>query len=164
MELFDLDELIFNLGIDPTPKQLDELYTAFERDFVNQPFTFKGLSVRIILRNSEIEGFEAYPETFVHLVTRKGQRNVRVFDRHRANRIHWISCILENFNEEEITYFEYPELDRSIREYYWYKDGDFIVIMEQITPEYRIVTSFHVDDARNRRYYEEREAWYRNNV
>ncbi|WP_462266457.1 hypothetical protein [Mucilaginibacter sp.] len=164
MELFGLDDLIYGLGIDPTNDQLDTLFFEFERDFIVSPFTFKGYQVKIALDFSTVDGFEDYPETFVHLITRKGKRNVRVFDRHRANKIHWIRCILEHHDDEEITYFEYPEEDETIREYYWYKDADFLVIMERITPDYIIVTSFHVDDARNRRYFEQKEAWYRNQI
>lgn len=161
MELFELDDLIYNLSTNPSEEQLNVLYAEFKRDFVTQEFVFKGIKVKIILHHSRVEGYEKYPETFVHLITRKGQRNIRVFDRHRANKIHWIRCILENYTDDEIIYFEYPESDQGIREYYWFKEGDFIVILERVTPHYVIVTSFHVDNARQRKYYQERETWYK---
>lgn len=84
-----------------------------------------GLMVKVILNSSNVLGYESYPETFVHLITRKGSSRKRVFDRHRANKIHWIRCILENRNEEEITFFQFPEPDGILRDYYWYKDGIF---------------------------------------
>jgi hypothetical protein len=161
MELFELDDLIPGLLADPTYDQLDEIYDAYCRDFVDKPFIFKGARVKIAMAESTIEGYEDYPETFVHLITRKGQGRQRVFDRHRANKIHWIKCILENYQEEEITYFEYPEPNGKLREYYWYKEGDFLVIMQRITPDYIIISCFHVDDKRNREYYGEREKWYK---
>jgi hypothetical protein len=163
MELFELDDLISGLGIDPIDNDLDKLYSVFKRDFEDQQLIINGLKVKVILKSSIVSGYESYPETFVHLITRKGSSSKRVFDRHRANKIHWIRCILENRNEDEITYFQYPEPDGILRDYFWYKEGDFLVIMEQITPDYLIVTSFHIDDNQNKVYFEKKEKWYRDN-
>jgi hypothetical protein len=163
MELFELDDLISGLGIDPIDNDLYKLYSVFKRDFEDQQLIINGLKVKVILTSSNVLGYESYPETFVHLITRKGNSGKRVFDRHRANKIHWIRCILENRNEDEITFFQYPEPDGILRDYFWYKDGDFLVIMEQITPDYLIVTSFHIDDNRNKAYFEKKEKWYRDN-
>lgn len=162
MDLFELDDLIVGLSADPTYDQLDELYKVYCRDFIDSAFVFKGVTLKIIMDASVIEGYEAYPETFVHLITRKGQGRQRVFDRHRANKIHWIKCILENCEVEDIAYFEYPEIDGTLREYYWYKGESFLVIMQRITPNYIIVSCFHIDNKRNKEYFEKRERWYRN--
>lgn len=163
MELYDLDDLLPDLGIDPAVKQLDELYAAFEKDFVSSQLVVAGLRVKVVQHLSNVEGFESYPETFVHLITRKSGGGKRVFDRHRANKIHWIRCILENRNEEDITCFQYPEEDGTLRDYYWFKYGDFLVIMEKVAPDYLIITSFHVDDRRNKEYFEKRYKWYEAN-
>ena len=163
MEIFELDDLIAGLGIDPSDEELSKLYHEFERDFVQNNLIINGLGVKVILKHARLLGFEDLPETFVHLITRKGKSGIRVFDRHRANKIHWIRCILENRLQEEITFFQYPEADGRLRDYYWYKEGNFLVVMEQITPHYLIVTSFHIDDFRRRQYFEKKEQWYRNN-
>ena len=160
MDLIDLDDLINNLGIEPTDKQIDLLFAAFKKDFIDQSISINGLKVKVILKNSKVDGYERFPETFVHLITRKSQSNKRVFDRNRANKIHWVRCILENRNEEEIIYFEYPEDNGSIRDYYWYQEGDFLIIMEKITPDYLIITSFHIDNRRNKEYFEKKLKWY----
>lgn len=164
MEIFELDELIYGLGINPTEEHLKELHQRFQDDFnCIPPFKYNGLTVRVILAKSKVHGYEHLPETFVHLITRKGKENKRVFDRHRANKIHWVRCILENNKDEEITHFKYPEENGQLRDYYWYKEGDFIVITHIVNPDSLIITSFHIDDDRNRRYYENREKWYRDN-
>jgi len=162
MDLFELDDLIHDLGIDPTAVQLEQLFQEFKRDFIDGVLVVDGLNVKVILKNARVEGMEAYPETFVHLITRKSTGGKRVFDRHRANKIHWVRCILENRLEEEITYFEYPEEDGTIRNYYWFREGCFLVIMEKITPDYLIVTSFHIDNTHNEKYFEKRYQWYCN--
>ena len=160
MDLSELDDLISNLGIEPTDQQINLLFAAFKRDFIDQSISINGLKVKVILKNSKVDGYEQFPETFVHLVTRKSRSNIRVFDRHRANKIHWVKCILENRNEDEIIFFEYPAEDGSIRDYYWFKDGDFLVIMEKITPDYLIITSFYIDDRRNKEYFEKKLKSY----
>ncbi len=161
--LFDLDELIYGLGIDPTVEELKKLFEEFKTDFIDCNFQIDGLEVKVVLKNSKLKGFEEYPETFVHLITRKVNSNKRVFDRNRANKIHWVRCILENRNEEEILFFQYPETSEVMRDYFWYKDGKFLVIMEKITPDYLIITSFHIDSSYNERYFEDRYNWYLKN-
>lgn len=163
MELDELDEMIVGLGIEPSVDELEDLCEAFENDFVKKPFTINGLNVKVILHNSRVKGYEEYPETFVHLITRKSKSGHRVFDRNRANRIHWIKCILENRDEEEVLYFEHKEGNGAIRDYYWYKAEDFLVIMEEITPDYMIITSFYIDSNYNRKYYQKKYESYLKN-
>ncbi|KAA0994156.1 hypothetical protein FXO21_21855 [Dyadobacter sp. UC 10] len=139
------------------------MFEEFKRDFIDNPFKIDGLNIKIVLKNSSIPGFETYPETFVHLITRKVESRQRMFDRHRANRIHWIRCILENRNEEEIIFFQYPEDSGRLRDYYWYRDEDFLVIMEKILPDYLVITSFHIDSELNRKYFKKRLDWFRAN-
>ncbi|MDR7209903.1 hypothetical protein [Flavobacterium piscis] len=155
MDLFDLDDLIPALGIDPSPEHLEELYQAFKVDFIDNDFFVDGIKVLIDVRNSKEEGFEAYPHTFVKIVTRgtKGHRN---FDRKRANKIHWIKPILENRNTDDVTCFSYLESDGAIRDYFWFREGGFLVIMEKILPDMVIISCFHIDDDRNQLYYEKR--------
>jgi len=74
-----------------------------------------------------------------------------------------IKLILENRNEDEVTFFQFPEPDGILRDYFWYKEGNFLVILEQIMPDYLIVTSFHIDGSRNKAYFEKKERWYRDN-
>ncbi len=161
MELYELDDLIQGLPIEPTLAQLNELLAAFKKDFLEKEFFIKGLRVKVIENSSKVDGFERYPETFVHLITRKGESGKRVFDRHRANKIHWVKCILEHWQEEEISFFQFPESNGRMRDYYWYKEGNFLVILEKITPDYIVVTSFYIDNKRNIIYFEKKEKWYR---
>lgn len=160
MDLFDLDDLINGLGIDPSTEHLEELFQAFKADFIDADFILDGFKVRIDLRLSKEDGFEEYPHTFVKIITRgdKGNRN---FDRKRANKIHWIKPILENRNTEDVTCFKFIEGDGATRDYFWFREGCFLVIMEKIAPDYVIVSCFHIDDDKNQKYYERK---YENRV
>jgi hypothetical protein len=160
MDLFELDELIYDLGVEPTGEELNLLFAEFSRDFIDDILIIDGLAVKVILQNSNVKGYETFPETFVHLITRKSKGGKRVFDKHRANKVHWIRCILENREEDEILYFEYLEGDGKTRDYYWFKEGGFLIIMEKITPDYLIITSFNIDNKRNEEYFEKRYNSY----
>jgi hypothetical protein len=35
-------------------------------------------------------------------------------------------------------------------------EGNFLVVMEKITPDYIIISCFHIDDTRNQKYYEDK--------
>ena len=94
MDLFDLDDHIPNLGIDPSTEHLEELYQLFKSDFIDNVFYFDGSKVIIDSRNSKEDGFKNYPHTFVKIITR-GNKGKRAFDKKRANKIHWIRPILE---------------------------------------------------------------------
>lgn len=163
MDLFELDDLIYDLGIDPTVDQLELLYKAFEKDFVTNTLIVDGSHVKIILENSKVLGFKNYPETFVHLITRKSSGGKRVFDKFRANKIHWVKCILENRDNDYVLYFEYPDEDGNLRFYFWFREKGFLVIMKKIAPDFLIVTSFCIDNKKNDLYYEKRYHWYLNN-
>ena len=155
MDLYSLDDLIPSLGIDPTEEHLKELYEIFKKDFIEEDYFLNGLRIKIDLAPSKEDGFENYPHTFVKLITR-GKKNNRVFDRKRANKLHWIKIILDNRESDDITCFKYKEGSGSVREYFWFKEGDYLVIMEKITPDYIIISGFHIDDERNRRFYQRR--------
>ena len=155
MDLLDLDDLIPNLGIDPSPEHLEELFQLFKADFIDNVFYFDGCRVKIDIANSKEDSFEAYPHTFVKIITR-GDKGKRCFDKKRANKIHWIKPILENKDTEDVTCFQFLEADGRIRDYFWFKEGNFLVVMEKITPDYMIISCFHIDDARNQKYYEDK--------
>lgn len=160
MDLLSLDDLIYGLGIDPTPEHVDELFKAFEKDFITNPLVIDGCSVVIDMRPSKEKGFEKYPHTFGKIVTR-GPKGKRAFDKKRANKIHWIRPILENKDCEDVTCFKYLEADGVIRDYFWFKEGGFLVVMQTINPNLVIVSCFHIDDDRNQKFYEDR---YNNRV
>jgi hypothetical protein len=164
MSLHDLDDLINGLGIDPTPEQLAQLYKVFKSDFIDRELEIGGLKVKIILSNSKVDGYTQYPETFVHLITRKSIGGKRVFDRHRANKLHWVRCILENRNEAEISYFESMDSHGVIKDHFWFVDGYFLVIMKKVAPDYLIISSFHIDNDKNRKYFEGKLRRYQRGI
>ncbi len=142
-------------------EKIDELFAIYKSCFHYKTIEVKGLilSVKIHSYNPRKDGlpdfFAGYYEKFVHLVTRKINRN-REFRPERANRIHWIKPILENHNDQRITYFKFREYDNSIRDYFWYKTKDYLVVLEQVKSEYILITGFCVD-RRNKRYFERKE-------
>jgi hypothetical protein len=160
MDLLKLKPLIPKLSIDYKQEDLKQLANHFQYDFIDNPFSISGLKIKVITKPVRHGEFRGYPETFVHLITRKNLEKKRVFDPFRANKIHWIKPILLNHRENEIKKFQYKEGSGKMRDYYWFDKGDFIVIMQKIMPDYLVVTSFNIDNKRTRKHYESRYFEY----
>lgn len=150
--------------------KIDGLFAYYLRDFFDNPFQCNGIDVKVkseLYRNHVADGLPdfycGYHEKFVHLLTREvsGKKVVhskkRIFKENRANRIHWIKPILQNWQDNRITYFHFLESDGSINEYFWYKAKDYIVILEKVTPDYYLITAFCIDIS-NRAYFENKYA------
>ncbi len=145
--------------------KLDEIHGVFQNDFIDNVFVLDGkkLVVKRHVYNPIKDGlpchFSRYFEKFVHIVTRsesskKGKK--RLFQEDRANRIHWIKPILEHRDDSRITFFRHVESNRIIRDYYWYKAKSYMVVLEEVLPDYFLITGFCVD-AKNIHYYEMKE-------
>lgn len=147
--------------------KVKELYAIFYRDFFENTITIDGIPLKVkpyLYKNSQKDNlppdFEQYCEKFVHIITRtiKGGKQktagkIREFREERANRIHWIKPILENKNDKRITCFKYVEDDGTVRDYYWYRGKQYIVIVEYIRPDYALITGFCMD-CDHRPYYQ----------
>lgn len=162
MNLDELDDLfdITDLSIDaPTPDQLYIMYGIFLQDFVTNKITVLGKELTINRSKSTHRDFKNKAETFVHVITRKSDLSKkRVYDRNRANRIHWIRPILENANNPKIKHFEKVNEDNQNQHYFWFKERAFMVILREVNPSLSIVTAFCVDPIEEYMY----SSWYRN--
>lgn len=147
--------------------KIDELYAIFYRDFFENTIIINGIPLKVkpyLYKNSKRDNlpfdFERYCEKFVHVITRtikggkwKTAHKIREFREERTNRVHWIRPILENKDDKRITYFQYIESDGTVRDYYWYRGKQYIVIVEYIRPDYVLITRFCVD-CDNQPYYQ----------
>ncbi len=104
-------EILFeseDLQIDgPTKEQLYKIYGCFLDEFHKTPLVHRDRTVTFNKKLSRHPLFKGKFEGFVHIITRKSNYNdKREFDRDRANRIHWIKPILDNWQNPEVSYFE----------------------------------------------------------
>lgn len=143
------------------------LHDVFHNDFFVNQVNIVGLPLKVKpykynrskKDNLPIE-YENFYEKFVHIITRtvkannwKTAPNIREFREERANRVHWIRPILENCDDNRITRFSYTEADGTQREYFWYRKKQYIVVVEEIDPNYTLITGFCVD-AENQPYFQ----------
>ena len=149
------------LSFDPevNEQQLNELHSIFKNDFITNPFQFDSSTVLIKEVNSEHKGqpdfFKNYLHDFVHCITRKNDlTNRRQLEPMRANRIHWIKPILLNSSDKRIKYYKFTENDGKVRDYFWYEEKEYVVILEKKSNDYWLVTGHCVDDKmkHSRRY------------
>lgn len=143
------------------------LHDIFEKDFFTDGVTIDGEKLKVKpykYRGSNKDrlpvDYELFYEKFVHIITRsvkssnwKTASSIREFRPERANRVHWIKPILEHWQDRRITRFRNIENDGSIRDYFWYRQKRYIVVVEYISPDYALITGFCVD-AENQPYYQ----------
>jgi hypothetical protein len=145
--------------------KLDELHAVFQSDFIDNTFSIDGKKL-VVKRHVYIpkkDGlpahFTRYFEKFVHIITREDktkQGKKRSFLADRAKRIHWIKPILEHRNDKRISYFQFTESNDAIRDYYWYKQKSYMVVLEEVLPDYYLITGFCVDE-KNEKYFLRKE-------
>jgi hypothetical protein len=140
------DEADLNLDA-PTRKQLFDMYGHFLRDFCDTPFFHKGRQVIVNKNRSRHPLFKGKFEGFVHVVTRKSNyTDKRQYDRDRANRIHWIKPILDNWESPLVSYFEKVSDNGELQYFYWVQTLQFIVILRELNPDLLLVTAYCVDE------------------
>ena len=153
-------EPFFEEDVRFTPENEEELITQlhdiFINDFITHPFQVGGATVLIKNEFSRHKGlpdfFSYYRHDFVHCITRKSDyTNRRVFEPERANRIHWIKPILLNHDEHCIKCYKFTESDGKIRDYFWYEDKKYIVILERVSADYWLISGHCVDDEQKHR-------------
>jgi hypothetical protein len=146
IELDELEDLFSDLDeVMPTESQKADMYDIYREDFFNDYVEIDGLELTLKSQKSWIKGFHEMPETFVHLVTREMTHGKpRTFDAKRANRIHWIKPILVQRDNPKINYFE--KIDKGyLKQHYWFREKDFVVILKAIKTKILLVTAFYVD-------------------
>jgi|GEM_PF-618980 len=161
-DLEDLTDWFDELGVEPTPEQLTDLRTLFEAEFVTNPCLFRGQRVKVNLNPSTVRGYYRQPDAFVHLITRESkQKGHRMFDHQRANRLHWVRHILAyaEAKDPRIWYYEHTEGNGTMKQYCWYKNQDYIVILKPIKPDVLLVTAFCID-ASERQMHQNRHRAY----
>lgn len=145
-------------------EKLDELHSIFQSDFMDNSLEIDGkkLVIKRHIYNPRKDKlpkhFARYFEKFVHIVTRENSKTKkREFRPERANRIHWIKPILEHRHDPRITHFKFRESNGEIRDYFWYKAKSYMVILQEVLPDYFLITGFCIDE-KNEGYFKNKEA------
>ena len=161
MELEELEDLFDDLEIDmPTQEQLNKIYGIYLRDLAHFGLTYEGK--RIIVNNALVKNkaegcFVRKQKTFDHIITRKSPYSgKRSYDRDRANKIHWIKCIIENSDNPLIKKIE-EENGRTVL--LWYEKKNYVVVLKEKKPDYLLVTGYCVDASEQIRFKKLYEAY-----
>jgi hypothetical protein len=146
-KLEDLRDLFDDLDQQfPCTEHLQKFYEIYQEELIDDYIEVDGDRLIFKGHKSWLKGFEGYPETFVHLITKEqAYGKPRIFDHKRANRIHWVKCILSNIKHQKILFFEKKDKDGVLKKYYWYKEKNFVVILKPIQPKVLLITAFCVE-------------------
>ncbi len=144
-------EILFeteDLHIDgPSEDQLYKIYGCFLDDFHKTPLVHRGKTVTFNKNRTRHPLFKGKFDGFVHIVTRKSNyKDRREFDKNRANRIHWIKPILNNWQNSEVSYFERINDKGVLQYYYWAQSLNFLVILKECTQNLLLMTAYCVDE------------------
>lgn len=156
--LSELSDMFDDLSVDgPTPDQLYQMYGVFLNDMEKNPIRIKGKNLTFNKSISKHPVCKGKYVGFEHIITRESKyKGKRIFDRERANKIHWIKPIIENVHDVRIKYFERINENGFNQQFYWYESKSFLVIVREVNPEMFLITSFSVDKIERNKYKE----WY----
>lgn len=157
MELEDLEDLFEDLDIDtPTKEQLHKIYGIYLNDFVVSGLYFEGKKVIVnndIVRNKREGYFLNKQKSFDHIVTRENKYSgKRQYDRDRANKIHWIKAVIENYMHPLIKTFEKIDVNGCRNILLWYEAKSYVVILREKQPDIFFVTGYCVDSIEQGRF------------
>jgi hypothetical protein len=56
--------------------------------------------------------------------------------------------------------YQFVESDGKVRDYFWFEEKDFVVVLEMVLPDYWLITAHIVDDKRKhqKRYWDHRSS------
>jgi len=144
--VFEFLPEILNLDGDWQGHILPLLYNVFCRDFKDSVPIFNWQPVfhdtRFIDSDKE--------EGFWHLVTKdqwnpgSGEKE-RLPDFARAKRLPWVRSIIENFTCSGVKTWRYVEDNKKVRNYLWLEQKDFMVILQEDTKGYILITAYCVE-------------------
>jgi hypothetical protein len=136
-QLLDLEAMA------PSEKN-NSLMGIFNRDIVNNSnFHFKSKPIKPTPQDGEIK----MSTLFTHLTTEiedKKERN-RIFDIHRAKRLHWLKFHIEEQKKDNMLVFSVNEPE-GIRTYVYDKEEKYVIVLEPLRKqnEYYLLTAYYL--------------------
>ena len=151
---------------------IEKLFDIFKNDFIENDTCLKKGRISFIIDIKKnivcpctFENGEPKPERFWHIITNEkiksnhknpcpSHENNRGFDKARAQRIHWIKIIIDNWqNEEDIKYF-YEKVKGKETLHIWHIKKDFIVLIrkESNSSSRFLVSTFLIYKNQRQRY------------
>ncbi len=129
----------------------EEVYEIFKNDFLNKSkqLYFNSKEVRIKFQ-PKVDDKE---QTFFHITSHDGQSaSNRVYDYRRCERIQWVRQFIENYfcnnqkcNCTGIHNWVQP-FKNTYRTYIWCESKRFVVILEERSKYYLLITAFYVNE------------------
>ena len=126
---------------------MERLYEIFRNDFIQNRAKHLG---RDVAYNGVInESSQGKVEGFWHVVTRDDTTGTeRLIDYRRAERLPWSKPLMESPYHEGIKFFSYDEGNtrKGIRNYIWFENGNYLVILKKRKYDYYWITAFYIDE------------------
>lgn len=140
-------------------RYVEAVYTAFRRDFIENPTLFRGEPVRI--GSQLIDGKE---QTFWHVISEGDVESNRTPDLRRCERVGWVRAIIDHDRDPAV--LSWPQArGRNPRHVLWVKDSNFAVVLEKRPGCWWLWTAYPTDRPHTqRKLTREYEAWKKANA
>ena len=156
-----------NLSAESYKNYEEELYRTFRKIFFEDKLKFNNLPIRVDTNPRYLE----YETAFIHLTCKTESKtpkdlNDREPDLRRAERLHWIKYVIENYPCLEkcekcdgvLLYKEYFKgNERRERTKLFFPNAQYIVILEKRKNYYKLISAFYIDrgfeDRNIKKYY-----------
>ncbi len=142
----------------PLPQRKASLRKIFDRDITfNEKFVFRAKQIRPTLKDGEA----SLGTVFNHLITEDGEitdeedssvRQGRVFERDRAERLHWLRPHVDGKIDAKIRVFSVSERDTRkrkdvIRTYIYNTDEKYVIVLEpqRSNADYYLLSAYYLN-------------------
>lgn len=128
----------------------DAVYNVFKQNFIDTQPLFRGKNV-CIRKNPLVKGKE---QTYFHITSKNyNESNNRNLDIERCKRIRWVKALIEHYNCNKpschdcngIKTWSAIHKSKQIRIKILFEEFNYIVILEQRSTYYIIITAYYID-------------------
>lgn len=138
-------------------KYEEALYEIFKRDFITSAPSFMGKPVDIIHHTF----YNNKERSFWHIVTSGGQDLSRSFDEDRCGSLPWAKALIEEHTtcgEYKIWSKWHDQTNRN-RYFIWCSKVNYMVILEDRTSYFKLITAFNVLPYKVKSYQKDYESY-----
>lgn len=133
---------------------LNELYTAYLNEVVNENLTFQELPIRYRYDEIDDKGFG-----FRHMISYGLIEEDRSLDMQRCERIRWIAWVLRNAETSpRVSWWENRRKNNK-NVVLWLENDDYVVILSKRKDYYVLLTAYIVYSSRRRVFRRERKEY-----
>lgn len=136
---------------------IEALYKIFKRDFIDNDLIFEGKKVDIIHEKY----YDGKERSFWHIISEGEQDSDRTPVSRRAETLPWTRALIEDKQEccDYKKWIKFHDKTNKNRYYIWCSAINYMVILEDRGPIFKLITAFKVQEYNVKKYNREYEKY-----